>query len=132
LKSVQNGGITQASYRVIYKKSGCYLIEYATGEVVNRGIYMFLDSFIGLPYVGQTSVDFDKRLNQHIKQAKRSVGQILAKFHISDNIKGPILRELEQIIIDIFGAPKNGLSNDINALNKKKRAAMKGISKLCK
>lgn len=128
---LQKGG-AQASFRVVYKKSGCFLIEAATGELVNRGIYMFLDSITGLPYIGQTSVDFDKRLKQHQKQAVRSVGQILAKFHISESIKGPILRELEQVILDIFGKPKVDTSNSINAINKKKREAMRKIGGLCK
>ena len=126
----------QASFRVVYKKSGCFLVEAMTGEVINRGVYVFLDSFTGLPYVGQTTVDFDKRLKQHIAQGKRDVERILAKFHISGNITKPLLRQFEQVIVNIFGEvdPKKPpkVSNSINALNAKKRLAIKKIGGICK
>lgn len=125
-----------ATYRVVYRKSGCFLIEAVTGEVINRGVYVFLDSIMGLPYAGQTTVDFDKRLKQHVAQGKRQISRVLAKFHIGESITKPLLREFEQIIINIFGEvdptkpPK--VSNSINAINQKKRDAIRNVGRICK
>ena len=126
-----------ASYRVVLRKTGCFAIEALAGEALNAGIYIFLDGLTDLPYVGQTSVDFNKRLLQHVDEEKRVVKQVMAQFHVEEKIQGEVLRKLEQVIIDLFGTPggrkgKGTLSNDINALNKAKRKLMEGISQICK
>ncbi len=121
------------SYRVVMRKTGCYMVEYMVGEAFNYGIYVFLDGYTGKSYVGQTRVDFDKRLKQHMAQGIRDVKQVLAKFHIDPSIKGESLRILEQTIMDIVGNIKHGdLSNKINALNEAKRRALKGAKLICR
>jgi RHS repeat-associated protein len=127
----------QASFRVTFRKAGCFAVEALVGEAINAGIYIFLDGLTGLAYVGQTTVDFERRLTQHVQEEKRVVQQVMAKFHIDPKIQGETLRKLEQVIIDIFGTPgarkgKGTLSNDINAANKAKRKLMEGVSHLCK
>ena len=126
------------NFRVVLQESGCYAVTYLFDEAIDKGIYMFMDQFMGLPYVGKTEVDFETRKQQHINEGKRKVDKFMSLFHVSDGIKGSVLREFEQMIMDMFGTPgKSGssnktLSNDINSINKAKRKALKALDKICK
>ena len=127
-----------ANFKVIRTKAKCFIVTKLTDEVIDRGVYIFLDGLSGLPYVGQTGVDFGVRIAQHVAEMKRTVSHEMAKFHFDDDIEDKVIRELEQVIIDIFGEPgKPGnsnktLSNDINSVNKKKRETLRKTSQLCK
>lgn len=127
----------RANYRVYLRESGCFAIEYAAGEVVNAGVYIFLDGLTGLPCVGKASVDFETRIAQHKAEGKRLVSETLAKFHVDPKIEGEALRRFEQVMLNVFGPPgKPGssqtLSNAINALNKAKRDALTMMDGICK
>ncbi|WP_105171912.1 RHS repeat-associated core domain-containing protein [Pseudoalteromonas sp. T1lg24] len=133
-----NARITPVNFRVVLRKSGCYAVTYVFDEFTDKGVYLFMDEILGLPYAGKTEVDFEIRKDQHIKEGKRKLRDFLAKFHVDGSIKGGVLREFEQMIIDMFGTPgKTGnpnktLSNNINSINKAKRDALRGLDKLCK
>lgn len=49
-----------ATFQVTMRKTGCFVITTAIGQVIDQGIYVFLDAAVGMPYVGKTIQGFGK------------------------------------------------------------------------
>jgi RHS repeat-associated protein len=129
----------QTSGRLILRKFGCELIKVGAEEAVTAVIYVFLDGVTGLPYVGQTTRGVDARIAEHIKEAKRTVDQVLARYEVvveKFGLKDGI-RLAEQKVIDALGgiikdAEGRKLSNVVNAISKNRGRLTAAFNGLCK
>jgi RHS repeat-associated protein len=132
IESAQQSGAA-FNGRLVLRKVGCELVEVAAEEAVTAVIYVFLDGVTGLPYVGQTTQGIDSRLLQHQQEMKRVVQQVLGRFEVvAEGFKmKDQMRLAEQIVIDELGGT-DALSNDINAISKKRGRLRHALSKLCK
>mgnify|MGYP003829686907 FL=1 len=126
--------ISSTNFKVAIQKSGCLLIETAGEMAIEGGVYMFMDAFLGVPYVGQ-SIDISRRIDEH---GDRVIKPLLAKFEYLGDKKS--LRNLEQYILnavrEAVGAPPGALygnsgkvANLINARDTKK--FIKANFKMC-
>jgi hypothetical protein len=115
------------------------LIKVGAEEAVTAVIYVFLDGVTGLPYVGQTTRGVDARIAEHIKEAKRTVDQVLARYEVvveKFGLKDGI-RLAEQKVIDALGgiikdAEGRKLSNVVNAISKNRGRLTAAFNGLCK
>jgi hypothetical protein len=112
--NLQNASASTSSYRIVFKKIGCILIEEIITETVNHGVYLFFDSFTKRPYVGHTKNNVKARLKQHSRSRLREVERLIAQFEIKGGKKE--LEIIEQYIFDIFSADP-GVSNKIRPIN---------------
>ncbi len=106
-------GSTQ-SYKFVFQKCGCALVEYAVEEAISSFVYVFIDELSGKPYVGKTVNGVDDRLGQHkreyAKNGRRKVGALIAQFNVIGDKDD--LQLVEQLIYDVLSdGDKTQLSN---------------------
>ncbi len=92
-------GSSQA-YRIVFKKTGCLLVEAMTEQAITHGVYVFIDGITGLPYVGKTKNEVDSRLKQHARQGARLVQSVVAQFAVKGGKAE--LQVIEQLIFDLI------------------------------
>ncbi|QNM96752.1 RHS repeat-associated core domain-containing protein [Chitinimonas koreensis] len=110
------------NFRVVFKKTGCMVVENIVEETITQGVYVFIDELAdGKPYVGRTKNDIDDRLREHARGRARIVGTIIAKFKVVGDKDDVQL--FEQLIYDLLVGeddPKDAVANKIRPLSEKR------------
>lgn len=135
IQGLLQGG-AQVSLRIVARKAGCFAIEYAVGEAVGRGVYIFIDEFGA--YVGK-SKSVQRRLLQHgFEEYGKRIRAVISRISVAKNISDKQLSQIEQFVLDnvrkALGLGRNslrrdgaGISNRINPV----REFLRKTIKLC-
>ena len=138
-RSASGAGANAYGRRLVWN-GGCFIVqEIAESYISNAiGLYVFDDTKIKKPYVGQSKVNIVDRLRSHFNSTRTALKNVTAVLPVSiapgvaDKLQD-VLDALEQSFIDDYNGPggNDGQAGDSankrNQINKKKR---KHLSKL--